>query len=213
MSLNGVDVSGHNWGNGRDARPIRLREVEGDFFIIKTTEGTQGTIYNTRYNEMAEQALSTGRLIGFYHYANGEDPIEEADCFFDSIKGYRGRCVPCLDWEGDGNDTFMTGEDVAWCKAFLDRMAALTGATPMLYTSKGVCNAYDWSPCAKYPLWGAEYPNYDDVYGYDDHPWESDAPWGAWGGISDHSPVHINARARWQRRVRLLRREPFLRHA
>ena len=180
--LNGVDVSGHNWGNGSSARTLRLSEVEGDFFIIKATEGTQGTIYNTRYKQMAEQALSTGRLIGFYHYANGEDAIAEADTFYDAIKDYKGRAIACLDWEGIGNKLFDTGKDVAWCKKFLDRLKLRFGGTPVLYTSKSYTNAYDWSSVAQsYPLWGAEYPDYEDINGYQSNPWQSSRKWGAWG--------------------------------
>ena len=180
--LYGVDVSGHDWGNGSSARTLRLSEVEGDFFIIKATEGVQGTIYNTRYKLMAEQALSTGRLIGFYHYANGGDAIAEADSFYNAIKDYKGRAIACLDWEGAGNKLFDTGKDVAWCKKFLDRLKLRFGGTPLLYTSKSYTNAYNWSSVASsYPLWGAEYPDYDDVYGYQSNPWQSSRKWGAWG--------------------------------
>ncbi len=180
--LFGVDVSGHDWGNGSSARTLRLSEVEGDFFIIKATEGVQGTIYNTRYKLMAEQALSSGRLIGFYHYANGGDAIAEADSFYNAIKDYKGRAIACLDWEGAGNKLFDTGKDVAWCKKFLDRLKLRFGGTPVIYTSKSYTNAYNWSSVANsYPLWGAEYPDYDDVYGYQSNPWQSSRQWGAWG--------------------------------
>lgn len=180
--LNGVDVSGHNWGNGSSAQTLRLSEVEGDFFIIKATEGTLGTIYNTRYKQMAQQALNTGRLIGFYHYANGGDAIKEADTFYDAIKDYKGRAIACLDWEGYGNKLFDTGKDVAWCKKFLDRLKLRFGGTPLLYTSKSYTNSYNWSTVANsYPLWGAEYPNYDDINGYQSDPWQSSRKWGAWG--------------------------------
>ena len=174
MSLRGVDISG--WDEG-----IIIRDVEADFIIIKSTEGTQGTIYNKAYREMADEVLATGRLLGFYHYANGGDPIAEADCFYESIKDYKGRCVPCLDWEGAGNRLFESGEDVGWCRRFMDRISSKMGSSCLFYTSKTVCNEFDWSLCANYPLWGAEYPNYDDIYGYQDEPWQSRHPWGVWG--------------------------------
>ena len=87
-----------------------------------------------------------------------------------------------MDWEGEGNKLFDTGMDVAWCKKFLDRLKSKYGGTPYLYTSKNYTNAYDWSSVAKaYPLWGAQYPDYEDVLGYQLNPWQSSEPWGAWG--------------------------------
>lgn len=175
MSLRGTDISGYDAG-------IDTRALSADFVIIKTTEGVQGVRYNPGYRDMADGALASGKLLGFYHYSNGGDPIAEADCFMDSIIDYRGRAIACLDWEGQGNPTFLTGLDVGWCKTFLDRVRERFGGTPLIYTSKGVCNAYDWSEIARdYPLWGAEYADEYTHEGYDDDPWQSSAPWGAWG--------------------------------
>lgn len=174
--LHGVDVSG--WDKGIDTYALTA-----DFVIVKATEGLQGTVYNPDYKAMADNALKSGKLLGFYHYANGKDAIEEANAFFAAIKSYKGKAVPCLDWEGQGNKLFQSGQDVAWCKKFLDRIAKLMDATPMLYTSKGECNAYDWTSVARvYPLWGAEYAYDDKTYqGYQNDPWQSKARWGAWG--------------------------------
>ena len=173
--LNGVDISGWNRG-------INIAGLDADFVIIKATEGIQGTIYNPYYASWADQALALGKMVGFYHYANGGSAIAEADSFYEAIKGYRGRAIACLDWEGQGNPTFDTGEDVAWCKTFLDRLRSRFGGTPFIYTSKNYTNAYDWSIVAEtYPLWGAQYASNDPVYGYQDDPWQSSAKWGAWG--------------------------------
>ena len=160
---------------------IDVRELDADFVIVKATEGLQGTIYNRGYRSMADAALSSGKLLGFYHYANGDDPVDEADSFYDAICDYRGRAVPCLDWERRGNRLFGSGEDPSWCRRFMERMEERMGATPMLYISKGVANEHDWSECSRWPLWGAEYPNYYNIYGYQDDPWQSGAPWGVWG--------------------------------
>jgi len=175
--LDGVDISG--WDEG-----ISIPDVEADFIIVKSTEGVQGTRYNPSYRQMADAVLATNRLLGFYHYANGGDPIAEADCFYDSIADYRGRAIACLDWEGQGNPTFETGRDVEWCEAFLDRIAERFGGTPLLYTGKYTCLGYDWSGvAAKYPLWGAMYATDDPTYGYQSDPWQTSEPWGAWGGV------------------------------
>jgi len=173
--LNGVDISG--WDRG-----INIADTDADFVIIKATEGLQGTVYNPWYSTWATQALNSGKLIGFYHYANGEDPLKEADSFYSAIQSFKGRAIACLDWEGQGNSLFESGKDVAWCKKFLDRLKLRFGGTPLIYMSKSVTNVYDWSSVANsYPLWGAQYASYDSVYGYQSDPWQSSAPWGAWG--------------------------------
>lgn len=177
--LHGVDVSG--WDEGID-----IHDLEADFVIIKATEGLQyskeGILYNPSYLEWADAALSEGKLLGFYHYANGEDPVEEADEFYESIKDYRGRAIACLDWEAEGNEAFDTGVDVEWCKLFLDRIKERFGGTPFLYTSKNFAKKYDWSEVAfSYPLWGAEYADMEEVHGYQTDPWQSSGMWGVWG--------------------------------
>lgn len=186
--LHGVDVSG--WDEGIDCAALTA-----DFVIVKSTEGLQGTIYNPTYRQMADATLRSGKLLGFFHYANGEDPVAEAEAFYESIKDYRGRAVACLDWEDRGNPVFCSGEDVGWCLRFLDRIAELMGGTPLFYTNKTTCNAFDWSPvAAKYPLWGAEYAYEDYTWpDYLEEPWESEDPWGAWGrDVALHQYGYVN---------------------
>lgn len=175
MPLHGVDISG--WDAGIDTKSLTA-----DFVIVKSTEGLQGTIYNPNYRSMADRAAESGKLIGFYHYANGGDPIAEADAFYESIKNYTGRAIACLDWEGQGNRLFSSGQDVSWCLKFMDRLYQKMGCFPLLYTSKGICNKYNWSSVAsKYPLWGAEYAYEHYIWqGYQENPWQSSDKWGAW---------------------------------
>ena len=173
--LHGTDVSG--WQPNIDTY-----NLTADFVIVKSTEGIQGTRYNPDYRRMADDAMRSGKRIGFYHYANGGDPIAEADCFYESIREYRGKATYTLDWEGQGNRTFESGRDVEWCRQFMDRIDERMGGVCILYTSKGVCNEYDWSPCKDHPMWGAEYAYDDHTYqGYQDQPWESQTSWGVWG--------------------------------
>ena len=173
--LCGVDISGWDYG-------INTSVLTADFVIVKSTEGVLGDIYNPTYRDMLEGARKSGKLIGLYHYANGGDPIAEADCFLKSGRDYIGDIIFCLDWEGQGNKAFESGIDVDWCEKFLDYIAKHTGSTPLLYTSKGVCNEFDWSKvAAKYPIWGAEYADERNHLGYQLDPWESKAKWGAWG--------------------------------
>lgn len=184
----GVDISGYQEG-------IDIYDLTADFVIVKATEGTQGTVWNPDYRDMLDAALDAVGLAGAYHYANGGDPIAEADCFYDAIGDYAGRIVPCLDWEGKGNRKFESGEDVEWCLAFMDRISERMGSSCLLYTSKDVCNEYDWTDVAeRYPLWGAEYA-YDGYTwdGYPDAPWQSGRSWGAWGDdVTIHQFGYVN---------------------
>lgn len=179
-TLDGVDISG--WQEG-----LSIPATDGDFFIIKATEGvsTEGkpaTRFSPWYRMWAAQALATGRLVGFYHYANGGDAIAEADEFYEAIKDYQGIAIACLDWEGAGNPVFNTGGDVAWCKEFLDRLQSRYGGVPFVYMNKNHANSFDWSPVAQsYPLWGAQYASERDVSGFLADPWQSPSDWGAWG--------------------------------
>lgn len=187
MALHGVDVSG--WDEGIDTK-----KLTADFVIVKSTEGVQGTIYNPNYRSMVDNASNSGKLIGFYHYANGGDPIAEADCFYESIKSYTGRAIACLDWEGQGNRLFESGQDVAWCKKFMDRLRDKMGVIPLLYTSKTVCNEYNWSSVSSvYPLWGAEYAYNNHVWqGYQNEPWQSNKKWGSWGDVDLFQYGYVN---------------------
>ena len=68
-----------------------------------------------------------------------------------------------------------------WAKTFMDRVYSRTKVKPMIYTSKSVTSYYDWSAVApNYKLWVAQYPNYDTVWGYDQHPWTDSNGYGAW---------------------------------
>lgn len=183
--LNGVDVYGGDYSLGFNAKT-----VTADFVIIKATQGYGDIYYSPKngYKKLANDALAAGKLIGFYHYAEGRDAKKEAKYFYDAIKEYKGRAIACLDWEGYGpsnpnNPYFGSGIDVTWCNTFLTELQRLFGGTPFLYTGKNETNTYNWSSVAKkFPLWGAEYAYEDYVYqGYETNPWQSSRPWGAWG--------------------------------
>ena len=91
-----------------------------------------------------------------------------------------GECILALDWEGNQNSRFGSGQDVAWCKTFLDEVYRLTGVRALIYMSKSVCRRYNWSPVAQsYPLWCAQYKS-NSTTGYQYSPWTDDKGFGAW---------------------------------
>lgn len=146
--LNGVDIASYQAG-------IDFSKVPADFVIIKATEGT-GYV-NPDCNRAYANAKTNGKLLGLYHYANGTDPAAEADFFIKTAGSRIGDALLALDWERVNNNAFGKN-DVAWVKAWLDRVYDKTGVRPLVYMSQSVTLAHDWASVAKdYGLWVAQY--------------------------------------------------------
>lgn len=169
--MNGIDIS--SWQRG-----INLAVVPCDFVIIKATGGV-GYV-NDDCDRAYQQAKSLGKCIGFYHYAREAgcpgSAEDEAQFFVNSCANYFGEALPILDWEQE------LGLGPGWAKAWLDRVYRLTGVRPMIYMSKSVCNAYDWSAVstANYGLWYAQYADMAVHNGYQDDPWTDSSGVGSW---------------------------------
>lgn len=154
--MNGIDIS--MWQNGID-----LSAVKADFIIVKATEGI-GYVDKT-CDKFFQKALSLGKKIGFYHFARptkNNDPVREADFFYENCKGYFGKAIPILDWEAENK------QNVAYAKAWLDRVYQRSGVKPLIYMSESVANAYNWSSVANadYGLWVAKYRDNNPDYNY-----------------------------------------------
>lgn len=144
--LRGVDIS--HWQSNFDA----FNNV--DFAIIKATEGV-GYV-DPACDKLYQKAKKSGKLLGVYHFARPDlnnSAIAEADWFIKNIQGYLREAILVLDWESGylGN--------VAWAKAFLDRVKEKTGIKAILYASRSPINSFDWSSVANadYGLWVADY--------------------------------------------------------
>lgn len=144
--LKGVDLS--HWQSNFDA----FKSV--DFAIIKATEGVGYT--DPAFYNLYEKAKNSGKLLGVYHFARPDlnnSAIAEADWFVKVIRPYVREAILVLDWESGylGN--------VAWAKAFLDRVKEQTGIKALLYASRSPINSFDWSSVANadYGLWVADY--------------------------------------------------------
>ena len=154
MTLNGIDIS--NWQRGID-----LSKVPCDFVIAKATEGI-GYV-DKRCDGYIQQAIKLGKPFGFYHFARPtNDPIREAEFFYNNCRGYFGKGIPILDWES-GNTS-----NVTWAKRWLDRVYQRSGVKPVIYMSESVVNSYDWSRVANadYGLWVAKYRDNNPDYNY-----------------------------------------------
>ena len=145
--LKGIDISHHQKG-------IDLGAIAVDFVIIKATEGNGYT--DEMCDTFYQKAKSLGKKLGVYHFARpdlGNSPEAEADWFIKETLGYHKEAMLVLDWES-GDLT-----NVAWAKAWLDRVYSKTGVKPVIYMSASVMHGADWSSVvnADYGLWVANY--------------------------------------------------------
>ena len=113
---------------------------------ITMVKATQGTYYvNPECDKDYQSAKKAGKLLGIYHYAGGEDPVTEANYFYNQTKNYVGEAVPALDWESYQNSKF--GKDLNWCRKFVDRYHELTGVWCLIYVQQSAINQV--ANCAK----------------------------------------------------------------
>lgn len=172
MALNGIDISDYQRG-------IDLARVPFDFMICKATEGT--SIIHTTCDGFVQHCRTHGKLWGFYHFLNREDPVKQADYFVKNCKSYFGEGVPVLDFEMYG-----TVHGSAGAKRFLDRVYELTKVRCIVYMSRSVCTQFDWSTVAKnHALWVAQYAN-NKPTGYQSDPWLPSGSFGAWSSPAMH---------------------------
>lgn len=170
--LNGVDIASYQ----SQINPARLSTT--DFVIVKFTQGTG--YLNPYADRQYSASKSSGKLLGAYHYAEGKDAKAEAQHFVRSLGSRVGECILALDWEGNQNSRFGSGQDVTWCKTWLDEVYRLTGIRALIYMSKSVCRKYDWGAvAASYPLWCAQYKS-NSTTDYQPNPWTDDKGFGAW---------------------------------
>lgn len=162
--MNFIDIS--SWQSDIDLETL-FKENPLDGVIIKATEAT-GYV-NPKFKTWAEWLLGK-HLWGTYHFCTGEDAIAEAKHFFNTIKPYIGKMVPCADYEKPA-----TNKGTAWLKEFLDEFARLSGIKCLVYCSQSVTQEQNFNEIAKdgYRLWVAQYADFSPVYGFLDNPWHS----------------------------------------
>lgn len=120
VDMNGINVSG--W------QPAGItRQVQADFAVAKVTQNTG--FVNTAWRVQAQGALDTGKKLGLYHYAGGNNATAEANHFTNHTRSYVGRAVLVLDWESYQNGAWGNGN---WVREFVRRVHAMTGVWPMV---------------------------------------------------------------------------------
>ena len=181
-TLSGIDIASYQ-------SSINTETIQADFIIVKSTQGT--SYVNPYFKKQIDGVISSGKIPGIYHYATGAGVTAEVEHFLKTIKDYIGKAFLCLDWETSNN---ASGKNTAfnnprYALSFMNEVKARTGATMFIYGSKYMFKSMDWSAVvtAGYPLWGAQYKNYNVVTGHDKNPWQSDEDWGAFG---DNVAIH-----------------------
>ena len=165
--MRGVDVS--NWQCNIDTGAL-----DADFVVSGATWGVGGfnnmcliNGVNQAANYQLERASVSGKSIGVYHYAMGNDARREADFFVDNVKGYVGRAVLALDWESQDNPQFGNG---AWVDTWVRRVYERTHVWPVIYlqaSALGQLSGYVREHCG---VWVAQYASMAAT-GYQEVPW------------------------------------------
>ena len=171
--MRGVDVS--NWQCNIDTG-----RLNADFIVAGVTWGVGGfnnTCLRNGISQVADyqlvRATGTGKSVGVYHYAMGNDARREADFFVDHVTKYVGRAVLALDWERDDNPQFGNG---SWVDRWVKRVYERTHVWPIVYIpASGLwqLSSYVRRHCG---VWVAQYAS-NAVTGWQSRPWR----YGAYG--------------------------------
>lgn len=165
--MNGMDISHYQDGIDLDLVPF-------DFAIMKATEGY--TYVDRTFNKFVAKSIANNKKIGAYSFARTGDWKAQADHFLEKVRPYLGNIVLVLDWETQE----VTDQGPQWAKQWLDYVYQQTGVRPLIYMSKSVTRAYDWTDVARdYKLWVAQYGK-NKPTGYQDSPWTDALGFGAW---------------------------------
>ena len=152
MSLLGFDISHHN---GIEA-VVKFNDQfpeNSHFYICKASEGI--TYEDPYFNYFADTVLSSGKLLGAYHYCrpeNGNYPTDEAENFITQITPYLGKCLLAVDYEGEA---LKVGQN--WLLEFCNHVYNRTGVKPVVYLQYSELKNYKAVADAGFGLWVAKW--------------------------------------------------------
>lgn len=170
--LFGIDVSSHN------GYPLNSFTKQGynksDFVIVKATQGV-GYV-NPYCDKVISDCKKDGKLWGYYHYAGGNKPKDEARYFYEHTKGYTLNGVPVLDFEQYQNKAW---NNYNWAFDFITEYYSLTNVYPLIYIQASAIARV--KNCAPYcGLWVA---SYQSKLTWDVSPWKT---WTLWQYTSNN---------------------------
>lgn len=162
--MNFIDIASHQSGISL-AEVFKRNNLDG--VIVKATQGT-GYV-NPLFASWAAWLVGNDKPLGVYHYLDTTDPEQQAKHFYNTVKLYIGKCVPCADYEAEA---LKCG--TVWLKRFLDKFRALSGVQCLVYCSLSVVREQNFSAIAAdgYKLWVAQYADNNPVNGFLTNPWQ-----------------------------------------
>jgi GH25 family lysozyme M1 (1,4-beta-N-acetylmuramidase) len=126
--MKGIDISSHNGNINFD----EVRNSGVEVVIIKATEGVDFT--DDHLEQHYNGANGVIPHIGFYHFMSEKtDPRQQAEDFYNAIKGKNYDVKPCLDIEVN-NYGRSAAEITDRCLEFINRFRELSGQDVMIYT-------------------------------------------------------------------------------
>ncbi|MBI5870364.1 MAG: glycoside hydrolase family 25 protein [Actinobacteria bacterium] len=137
-----------------------------NFAFIKAGGSDEGMYTDSQFERNRDEARRVGIPRGYYYYAGGGDPIQEAEHFASLVADLQPGEILAIDLEIDHPDP------VAYAWTFLVRTEHLTGSKPLLYTNMNRVWGYDWHAVVENGnhLWGAIYDGNPQVMP-DPGPW------------------------------------------
>ncbi|MHB9112625.1 MAG: glycoside hydrolase family 25 protein [Thermoleophilia bacterium] len=153
--VQGIDVS--RWQGTID---WDAADDHASFAIIKAGGGDEGMYMDSQFTRNRDEARRVGIARGYYYYAGGGDPIQEAEHFVSLVADLQPGEILALDFEVNHPDP------VAYSLTFLVRAEQLTGTKPLFYTNMNRVWSYDWKPVVDNGnhLWGAIYDGNPQVF-------------------------------------------------
>jgi GH25 family lysozyme M1 (1,4-beta-N-acetylmuramidase) len=175
--LKGVDISLY-----QRQPDFNVLKGSSDFVLIRSAYGNGYT--DSQFSRNRDEARRVQLPHGFYHYAYPQYNTAEAEAawFLNVVGTPQDGEILLLDFEEPSHS-----DAVAWCKAFLDYLAAhLNGYKPLIYLNLLQLQNYNWKPIidADYGLWLAFYD-----YNPNSNNWKTPWPVVAFRQWSDHERV------------------------
>lgn len=152
MPLNFIDIASYQAGIDLDG-VFKQNDLAG--IIVKATEGMY--YVNSHCDPWVQWLRKNGKLWGFYHFLNADNPTEEAKRFVKDCLNYFGEGVPCADYEGSIVQKYGT----YYLRRFLETVYDETGVKCLVYcnlsTIQSDVNGFRQIAEAGFPLWLAQY--------------------------------------------------------
>jgi GH25 family lysozyme M1 (1,4-beta-N-acetylmuramidase) len=163
----GPDVSSYNHGGGAFVNWGSVHQWgRASFAFIKATEG--GGYRNPSFSSDYAAAASANIIRGAYHFARPSGVSAAQIVYFATAEANQftqalgsldgpGNLPPVLDLEDAGS--LNPAQLSLWVQTWLNRTAAVTGRTPIIYTNPSFWtgNMANSTGFARYPLWLAAY--------------------------------------------------------